>query len=130
MIESLEGKRGTPRIRPPFPVEQGYLGQPTIVNNVETFCAAAQIALRGGAWWAAIGTAHSSGTKLHSVSGDCERPGIYEYPSGRHGSAGAARLRRTQHPGGAGRRPVRACAWRRTSWSGASVSKTCPRQAP
>ncbi|MDP2770942.1 MAG: NADH-ubiquinone oxidoreductase-F iron-sulfur binding region domain-containing protein, partial [Giesbergeria sp.] len=82
LIESLEGKRGTPRIRPPFPAEQGYLGQPTIVNNVETFCAAAQIALRGGAWWAAIGTAHSSGTKLHSVSGDCERPGIYEYPLG------------------------------------------------
>lgn len=82
LIESLEGKRGTPRIRPPFPVEQGYLGQPTIVNNVETFCAAAQIALRGGEWWAAIGTAHSSGTKLHSVSGDCERPGIYEYPLG------------------------------------------------
>jgi len=82
LIESLEGKRGTPRIRPPFPVEQGYLGQPTIVNNVETFIAAAQIALRGGAWWAAIGTAHSSGTKLHSVSGDCARPGVYEYPFG------------------------------------------------
>ena len=82
LIESLEGKRGTPRIRPPFPAEQGYLGQPTIVNNVETFCAAAQIALRGGEWWASIGTAHSSGTKLHSVSGDCERPGIYEYPLG------------------------------------------------
>ena len=82
LIESLEGKRGTPRIRPPFPVEQGYLGQPTIVNNVETFCAAAQVAVRGGAWWAAIGTPHSSGTKLHSVSGDCERPGVYEYPFG------------------------------------------------
>jgi [NiFe] hydrogenase diaphorase moiety large subunit len=82
LIESLEGKRGTPRIRPPFPVEKGYLDQPTIVNNVETFCAAAHIALHGGAWWAAIGTAHSSGTKLHSVSGDCERPGVYEYPFG------------------------------------------------
>ena len=82
LIESLEGKRGTPRIRPPFPVEQGYLGQPTIVNNVETFCAAAQIALHGGAWWSAIGTPDSSGTKLHSVSGDCERPGVYEYPFG------------------------------------------------
>ena len=82
LIESLQGKRGTPRIRPPFPVEQGYLGQPTIVNNVETFCAAAQIALHGGAWWSAIGTPDSSGTKLHSVSGDCERPGVYEYPFG------------------------------------------------
>jgi len=82
LIESLEGKRGTPRIRPPFPVESGYLGAPTIVNNVETFCAAAHISAHGGAWWAAVGTAESSGTKLHSVSGDCERPGVYEYPFG------------------------------------------------
>jgi [NiFe] hydrogenase diaphorase moiety large subunit len=82
LIESLEGKRGTPRIRPPFPVERGYRGQPTIVNNVETFCAATHIALHGGAWWAAMGTPQSSGTKLHAVSGDCERPGIYEYPFG------------------------------------------------
>ena len=82
LIESLEGKRGTPRIRPPFPVERGYLGQPTVVNNVETYCAAAHIAERSGAWWAAIGTPASSGTKLHSVSGDCARPGVYEYPFG------------------------------------------------
>jgi [NiFe] hydrogenase diaphorase moiety large subunit len=82
LIESLEGQRGTPRIRPPFPVESGYLGLPTIVNNVETFCAAVHIALQGGAWWAGIGTPTSSGTKIHSVSGDCERPGLYEYPFG------------------------------------------------
>jgi len=82
LIESLEGKRGTPRIRPPFPVQSGYLGYPTIVNNVETFCAAVHIALRGGAWWSAIGTPKSTGTKIHSVSGDCERPGLYEYPFG------------------------------------------------
>jgi [NiFe] hydrogenase diaphorase moiety large subunit len=84
LIESLEGKRGNPRIRPPYPVEQGYLGQPTVVNNVETFCAAARIAVRGGAWWAAIGTPASSGTKLHAVSGDVERPGVYEFPFGIH----------------------------------------------
>ncbi|MBB1072900.1 NAD(P)H-dependent oxidoreductase subunit E [Rhodoferax sp. 4810] len=82
LIESMEGKRGTPRIRPPFPVERGYLGQPTTVNNVETFCAATHIALNGGTWWAAIGTNQSTGTKIHSVAGDCERPGIYEYPFG------------------------------------------------
>jgi len=82
LIESLEGRRGTPRIRPPFPVQSGYLGQPTIVNNVETFCAAVHIALQGGAWWASIGTPKSAGTKIHSVSGDCERPGLYEYPFG------------------------------------------------
>ncbi len=82
LIESLEGKRGTPRNRPPFPVTNGYLDQPTIVNNVETFAAAALIALNGGDWYASIGTKHSAGTKLLSVAGDCERPGIYEYPFG------------------------------------------------
>jgi [NiFe] hydrogenase diaphorase moiety large subunit len=82
LIESLEGKRGVPRIRPPFPVERGYLGQPTVVNNVETFSAASLIAAQGGAWWASIGTAQSTGTKIHAVSGDCARPGIYEYPFG------------------------------------------------
>lgn len=82
LIESLEGKRGTPRNRPPFPVTNGYLDQPTVVNNVETFAAASLIALNGGDWYAAIGTSVSSGTKLLSVSGDCAHPGIYEYPFG------------------------------------------------
>ena len=82
LIESLEGKRGTPRNRPPFPVTCGYLNQPTVVNNVETFAASSLIALHGGDWYAGIGTGTSSGTKLLSVSGDCERPGIYEYPFG------------------------------------------------
>jgi len=82
LIESLEGKRGTPRNRPPFPVTCGYLNQPTVVNNVETFAATSLIGLNGGAWYANIGTETSSGTKILSVSGDCERPGLYEYPFG------------------------------------------------
>ena len=82
LIESLEGKPGRPRIRPPFPVTHGYLNQPTTVNNVETLAAACLVAKHGGAWYAAIGTAKSAGTKLLSVSGDCARPGIYEYPYG------------------------------------------------
>lgn len=82
LIESLEGKRGTPRNRPPFPVTNGYLDQPTIVNNVETYAAAALIALNGGDWYARIGTKVSAGTKVMSISGDCERPGIYEFPFG------------------------------------------------
>ncbi len=82
LIESLEGKRGTPRNRPPFPVTHGYLNMPTVVNNVETFAAASLIALNGGAWYAGIGTGASSGTKILSVSGDCDCPGIYEYPYG------------------------------------------------
>ena len=82
LIESLEGKRGTPRNRPPFPVTHGYRNQPTVVNNVETFAAASLIAVRGGTWYAGTGTKESSGTKMLSVSGDCARPGIYEYPYG------------------------------------------------
>ncbi|UCG98607.1 MAG: NADP oxidoreductase, partial [Burkholderiales bacterium] len=71
-----------PRNRPPYPVTRGYLKQPTLVNNVETFCAAALVAVRGGDWYRSIGTARSAGSKLLSVSGDCARPGIYEYPFG------------------------------------------------
>ncbi|WP_434782679.1 NADH-ubiquinone oxidoreductase-F iron-sulfur binding region domain-containing protein [Ferrovum myxofaciens] len=82
LIESLEGKRGVPRNRPPFPVTQGYLGQPTVVNNVETFVAAAHISLRSSAWFRAAGTEKSAGSKILSVSGDCSVPGIYEYPFG------------------------------------------------
>jgi [NiFe] hydrogenase diaphorase moiety large subunit len=82
LIESLEGKRGVPRNRPPFPVTHGYLGRPTVVNNVETFAAAAHIALRGSAWFKATGTEKSAGSKIMSVSGDCASPGIYEYPFG------------------------------------------------
>jgi len=82
LIESLEGKHGVPRIRPPFPTTHGYLNKPTVVNNVETFASAAKIAVEGGAWFASRGTAESKGTKLLSLSGDCERPGIYEYPFG------------------------------------------------
>jgi [NiFe] hydrogenase diaphorase moiety large subunit len=82
LIESLEGKRGIPRNRPPFPVTHGYLNQPTVVNNVETFMAAAKIAALGADWFCRAGTLESTGTKLLSISGDCERPGIYEYPFG------------------------------------------------
>jgi [NiFe] hydrogenase diaphorase moiety large subunit len=82
LIESLEGKPGLPRVRPPFPVSCGYLGQPTLVHNVETLCHAALIAQNGGAWFARIGTKESPGTKLISISGDVETPGVYEYPFG------------------------------------------------
>lgn len=82
LIESLEGRRGVPRIRPPFPVTHGYRGRPTVVNNVETFAAATKIAAHGPEWFSAQGTRESTGTKLLSISGDCARPGIYEYPWG------------------------------------------------
>jgi len=82
MIESLEGKRGAPRDRPPFPTERGYLQQPTAVDNVETYVCATRIMAKGAAWFTGYGTAASSGTKLMSVSGDCLRPGVYEVPFG------------------------------------------------
>jgi [NiFe] hydrogenase diaphorase moiety large subunit len=82
LIESLEGKSGIPRNRPPYPVTHGYLGKPTVVNNVESFFAAAAISVHGGAWFAAHGTGKSKGTKILSISGDCAHPGIYEYPFG------------------------------------------------
>jgi len=82
LIESLEGHRGIPRNRPPFPVTCGYQDKPTVINNVETFINTAMIADRGGEWFTKHGTEQSKGTKLLSISGDCSRPGIYEYPFG------------------------------------------------
>jgi len=82
LIHSLEGMRGHPRIRPPFPVTHGYCQQPTVVNNVETFAQAAQILVQGADRFAALGTENSRGTKLLSISGDCAAPGIYEFPYG------------------------------------------------
>ena len=82
LIESLEGHRGEPRNRPPFPIDTGYLGQPTIVNNVETFAWVVCILARGADWFKSHGTDKSTGYKLFSVSGDCERPGVYEFPMG------------------------------------------------
>ncbi len=78
LIESAEGKRGEPRDRPPFPVEKGYLDQPTVVNNVETLCSVVKVLLNGGEWYKSLGTKDSTGTKLLSVSGDCRYPGVYE----------------------------------------------------
>ena len=78
LIESAEGKRGEPRDRPPFPVEKGYLDQPTAVNNVETLCAVVKVLLNGGEWYKGFGTKDSTGTKLLSISGDCKYPGVYE----------------------------------------------------
>jgi [NiFe] hydrogenase diaphorase moiety large subunit len=82
LLESLEGKRGAPRDRPPFPTERGYLKQPTAIDNVETLACAARILEHGADWFKGFGTAQSTGTKLMCVSGDCTRPGVYETPFG------------------------------------------------
>ncbi|MCD4818604.1 MAG: NAD(P)H-dependent oxidoreductase subunit E [Candidatus Cloacimonetes bacterium] len=78
LIESAEGKRGEPRDRPPFPVEKGYLQKPTVVNNVETLCAVTKIIHQGPKWYRSLGTLDSTGSKVMSISGDCDNPGIYE----------------------------------------------------
>jgi len=82
LISSCEGTRGDPGDRPPFPAIAGYKVAPTAVNNVETYCCAARIMDEGPVWFAKIGTEHSAGTKLLSVCGDCEHPGVYELPFG------------------------------------------------
>jgi NADH-quinone oxidoreductase subunit F len=82
LIESLEGYRGYPRIKPPFPASHGFLASPTVVNNVETLCALPWIINNGAAAHAAIGTEKSKGTKLFSVSGHVNKPGVYEVDLG------------------------------------------------
>jgi len=82
LIESLEGKRGYPRLKPPFPANVGVFGCPTIVNNVETLCNVPAIVERGASWYRTLGTEKSPGTRIFGVSGHVRRPGIYELPMG------------------------------------------------
>src|SRR2546427_6208896 len=80
LLSSLEGKKGWPKIKPPFPAIKGAFGQPTIVNNVETIAAVPHIINRGSEWFAGLGTKSQGGTRLYSVSGHVERPGVVEAP--------------------------------------------------
>jgi len=82
LIESLEGQRGEPRNRPPYPADTGYMGYPTVVNNVETFAWVTCILDKNAEWFKTFGTNKSSGLKIFSISGDCEKPGVYELPMG------------------------------------------------
>ncbi|HEV7919035.1 MAG TPA: NADH-quinone oxidoreductase subunit NuoF [Solirubrobacterales bacterium] len=82
LLDSLEGKRGNPRLKPPFPANAGLFQGPTLINNVETLCNVSHIVRNGGEWYAKIGTETSTGTKLVSVSGCVQRPGNYEIELG------------------------------------------------
>jgi NADH-quinone oxidoreductase subunit F len=82
LLSSLEGYRGQPRLRPPFPAVEGLYASPTLINNVETLANVPSIVTRGAGWFAGIGTEKSPGTKIFSVSGKVERPGNYELPMG------------------------------------------------
>ncbi len=81
LLEALEGKRGMPRLKPPFPVEVGLWNKPTLIHNVETIACVPSILLRGGDWFKALGRTEA-GTKLYCLSGDVARPGVYELPLG------------------------------------------------
>jgi NADH-quinone oxidoreductase subunit F len=78
LISSLEGKKGWPKVKPPFPAIKGAFGQPTIVNNVETLCCVPPIITRGAEWFAGLGTKTQGGTRIYSLSGHVARPGIVE----------------------------------------------------
>ena len=82
LIHSLEGKRGTPRFRPPFPTDSGWMGHPTMINNVETFGNVPLILREGAAKYASVGTEGSKGTKLFALAGDLKYPGLVEVPMG------------------------------------------------
>ncbi len=82
LFESIEGKRGFPRLKPPFPTTHGLFGKPTAINNVETLCAAAWILAHGADAYRSVGTEGSPGSKLFCVSGDVAQPGVYEVPFG------------------------------------------------
>jgi NADH-quinone oxidoreductase subunit F len=111
LFNSIEGFRGEPRNKPPFPTEAGLFGQPTLVNNVETLVNVQRIVLEGGLAYAAVGTTHSTGTKLFCVSGHVVRAGVYEVPFGTTlrqvidvagGVAGSGRLQAVLLGGAAG----------------------------
>jgi len=82
LIESLEGKRGEPRLRPPFPPTYGFRGQPTAVNNVESFCAVPHILKHGADWWKSLTGYTTAGTKMYMVLGHVKNPGLFEAPFG------------------------------------------------
>jgi NADH-quinone oxidoreductase subunit F len=82
LMESLEGKRGYPRIRPPFPAVVGLYGCPTVINNVETLSSVPAVLRKGGEWYAGLGSPKNGGTRLFCVSGHVNRPGVYEMPMG------------------------------------------------
>jgi NADH-quinone oxidoreductase subunit F len=82
LMASIEGKRGTPRPRPPFPSDSGLWGKPSNINNVETFANIAQIIIKGGEWYSSIGTENSKGTKIFALAGDVNNTGLIEVPMG------------------------------------------------
>ena len=124
LLDALEGKRGNPRLKPPFPANQGLYQGPTLINNVETLCNAPIVIARGAEWYRSIGEGNSTGTKVVSVSGSVQRPGNYEIelgitaPRDRLRAGRRARRRDARSSAGSPAAPRRRCCSRSTS--------TCP----
>ena len=131
LMESLEGKRGVPRIKPPFPAVVGLYGGPTVINNAETIATVPHVIAMGAAAYAAVGTPSNGGTRLFSISGHVERPGVYELPMGYNlkkmiykvaGGVRGGRKLKAVVPGGsstpgAAARGDRNLAWTSTRWA-------------
>ena len=82
LLESIEGKRGQPRVKPPYPANQGLWFKPTLINNVETYANVTRIILNGADWYSSIGTEHSKGTKVFALGGNVVNVGLVEVPMG------------------------------------------------
>ena len=130
LIESIEGKRGMPQVRPPYPAEKGLWDCPTLINNVETFANIPPIISKGAEWFAGIGTAKSKGTKVFALAGKIRYTGLVEVPMGmplrtivEDLGGGAARRRHDQ--GRADRRPLRRLHSRRTCSIRPSITNRC-----
>ncbi len=129
LIHSIEGRRGMPRPRPPFPAVRGLFGKPTVINNVETLANVPGIVHHGDAWFSRIGTASSKGTKVFALSGKVARTGLVEVAMGtalrqhrvRHRRRDPRRQARTRRCRSAGRRA--AASPRRTSTSTSTTSR-------
>ena len=134
LLDALEGKRGNPRLKPPFPANQGLYQGPTLINNVETLCNAPIIIEHGADWYKQYGEGNSTGTKIVSVSGNVQRPGNYEIALGMPGArdhlrtSPAARPRGVRSSASSRAAPRRRCSRRSTSTS-PTPSRRWPRPA-
>ena len=134
LIASVEGKRGTPRPRPPYPAQEGLFGEPTLINNVETYANIPPIIRNGGAWYAKIGTEKSKGTKVFALAGRIANTGLVEVPMGITlreivydigGGIPEGKSTRQYKPAGP---PADAC--RKNSSTCLSTTRTYPKPAP
>jgi len=133
LLNSLEGKRGEPRLKPPFPAIAGLYGMPTVVNNVETLAYLVPVLQKGWEWFAAVGTERSKGYKIVSVSGHVQKPGNYEIPLGTTVReiieiAGGLRPGRTFAPFSLAAVPRR--AFSTSTSTGRTITRACPRPDP